>query len=64
MRHTERTATVAARQTQRSIGNQCTSGVSKLNDAVGVIEALGCSVMEQKSSVPLTDSESVVWLSS
>jgi hypothetical protein len=29
----------AARQTQRSIGNECTSDVPKRHDAVGVIEA-------------------------
>ena len=29
----------AARQMQRSIGNECTSGVSKCNDTVDVFEA-------------------------
>ena len=37
MHHTERNA---ARQTQRSIGNECPSGVPKRNAAVDVIEAL------------------------
>jgi hypothetical protein len=29
----------AAKQTRRSIGNECTSGVPKCNDAVGAMEA-------------------------
>ena len=39
MHHTERSATVSATQTQRLIGNECHSGVTKMSDTVGVIEA-------------------------